>query len=112
MSSLFAPGTDNKALHELRDELKDLNLTLKKTSKASEQLTSVLVVVAVLQIVIALFQLVTPFFTNADPREMWKGVVVEVLLLLAFIFVLRKFGFKNITKTICSDTSKQKDTKH
>jgi Kef-type K+ transport system membrane component KefB len=86
--SIFQPGTDS----ELRNELKDLNKTIKESNIKTEKFTTILIVVALLQLIIAIFQLLIPFFI--DPKYAWIGLVVELLLVATVLLVFKSFGFK------------------
>jgi magnesium-transporting ATPase (P-type) len=75
--SLLQSGTDNKALQDLRDELKDLNINLKKTIKSNEKFTWILLAVAVLQLIVGFFQFIADLF---GPVSYTVGIIVELLL--------------------------------
>ncbi len=80
---------DNKALYDLRDEIKDLNKNLKSANKANTALTIVLILVGIIQLVIVGFQLAVATYGSN-----WKGylcgIVLEIVDLLGIYYVLRK----------------------
>ncbi len=82
-----SPGTDNNALHELRDSVKDLSKTLKESSRTTETLTKILVIFAFLQLSISLLQLIIPdtFFKNP-----WIAFVTEAVFICVIVYTFRK----------------------
>lgn len=86
MSPLPA-GTDNKAIHDLLSEIKDLNKTIKKANLVSTRFTYLLVLVGLLQLAIMSFQL-------GGLEHMWYGLGFEIISLTAlaimFWFILKK----------------------
>lgn len=79
--------TDNKAIRDLRDELKDLNKTIKQSIKASEIFTIILLTVGLLQLVIGIFQFAA---TPLTPRNMWIGLILEIIVLTMGYFLVKK----------------------
>lgn len=86
---------DNKAIRELRDEVKDLNRTIKKSIKVSERLTNILILVAVLQLTIAFFQFIASLI---GPVEYWVAILVELTVAGMVLYILksvsRSLGFR------------------
>lgn len=78
-----AEGPDNDAIRQLRDELRNLGRKIEASIDASDRLTRMLVAIALLQLLIAVFQIVIPLML--DSTHQWVGVVVE-LVFLGFIF--------------------------
>ncbi|MFA5386066.1 MAG: hypothetical protein WC297_00055 [Candidatus Paceibacterota bacterium] len=80
--------TDNKAIHELRDELRDLNKNLKKANKENKRLTILVIIIALVQFTTSLFQFLVGII-SLSPSEIWLGIILEVLLFL-FIYKIIK----------------------
>jgi len=104
-------STDNQAVHELRDDLKDLNRTLKRTNKTGALLTLILIILAVVQVIIAFFQLIVPYFTT-NPIEAWKGVAVEIVILGIIVWLLKDFNIKEMMDNIKMEKIKIPTTKN
>jgi len=84
----FPESPDNDSIRELRDELKDLNQTFKKTADASDRVSLVIIAFTFVQIVIALFQ----FFLNVKTIEGFRiGTIIFVILLLYIVFIIKFF---------------------
>jgi hypothetical protein len=84
-------GTDNTAIRELRDELEDLNRSLKKSTKTGEKLTMALFLLALIQVLIGLFQLMLSFVypNNPGAREA-LGVVAVLSSLIILVYFSRR----------------------
>ena len=87
--TLLQPGTDNKVLHELRDELKHLNETLSRANKTNTALTIVLLMVSILQLVVIGFQLGIGLY-GASTKGFIFGLVLEVVALAVVGYVIIK----------------------
>ena len=91
---ILPPGTDNEAIRELRDQLKDLNGTFKKTNEVNGRFTFILIVVAFLQLLVGIFQ----FAAASDPKKPWLGVILEIVILIFAYYFIIKFEFKKKEK--------------
>lgn len=87
---------DNKALRELRDELKNLNKTINESIKASDRISRVLVWVGVLQFVVGLFQFATSLF---GPQKGLVALIVEIIagagLIIAAVSLAKSLGLES-----------------
>lgn len=95
MDSLFKPipeSPDNKAIRELRDELKDLNKNLKESIRTNDRFTRILLLVAILQLGVGLFQFVSSLLGPITP---WIALGVEVVLGIVLLLT-----FKSVTKSL------------
>ncbi len=93
MSVLYSPESpDNKAIRELRDELKDLNRNLKESIKTNDRFTRILLLVAILQLGIGLIQVVSSLFGPITP---WVALGVEIVLGIGLLF-----AFKSVSKSL------------
>jgi len=73
---------DTGALGDLRNELKDLNQTLKKSIEVSDRFTWAL-------IIIGIFSVITPFFASTDFIENGRGIAVFLLLVAALLYFVK-----------------------
>jgi len=83
--------TDNKALRELRDEVKDLNITLKGANKSTDKFSWAIMVLAFVQIAIGLFQFIQDSL-NGNSNKL--GGVILIFMLVSLIIWLIRFGLK------------------
>jgi len=91
--------TDNGALRELRDELKDLNHSLKVSSIMSEKFTGAMFLLTIVQLLLAGFQLILSFVypENTLAKEiLGTFMILSAFGILAYFFQL--LDLKNNTK--------------
>lgn len=72
---------DNTAIRELRDELKDLNQTIKKANRISERFMVLLIIIAFIQLIVSAFQ-----FIVAANLRVWWGLILEGIIIIAIIW--------------------------
>lgn len=78
---------DNEAIHDLRDELKDLNASIKESSKTTEKFTAAMFVLAMVQMLIALFQLLLTFaYPDNVQLRTWLGIFMVFAALATFAY--------------------------
>ena len=86
--AMIANSPDNQAIRELRDELKDLNRSLKASSKIGERLTAAMFVLAMIQVLVAVFQLILSFAysDNLQPKVLGVAMVLATVAILSYFF--------------------------
>ena len=87
--SQIPESPDNKAIRELRDELKDLNKNLKESNRETSKFSGVLAVLTLIQIAIALWQFV---FQAQTSENKWLGLFFIIVLSASIFWILKKFG--------------------
>lgn len=83
-----SPGTDNKALQELRDELKDLNKSLQQSIKTNEVFTMILIIVAFFQLIVGIFQYSA---TVLGPQYGWVSLSIEVVIFVIILLLSLRY---------------------
>ena len=86
---------DNVAIGELRDELKDLNISLKESSKMSKKFTGAMFALALIQVLLAGFQLILSF---VYPEDNTAREILGVFMILSTFAILVYF-FRVIDST-------------
>ena|SRR3989344_6857265 len=89
-------GTDNRSLRELKDEVKDLNTTLKKAIKTGDRFSVLFVTFALIQIMIGLYDFVYSVQTGEGSR--WAGLFWVGLVLITVLMILKGFGLMDKNK--------------
>ena len=88
--------TDNDAIRELRDELKDLNKNLKSEAKVSVHLTRANFVLAFAMFFLALMQLVQQIFGSPEEKlGKWAIFIFVILSLFGFVSYLSSRIYKS-----------------
>jgi hypothetical protein len=85
--SRTANAPDNSAIRELRDELKNLNVAMQGSGRATERYTVILLFVAFAQAIIAIVQLGVSLDTGSMlplwvKQMMWAAILLGALVVL------------------------------
>lgn len=86
----FGGSTDNNALRELRDDLKSLVKSLDTYSQKSDRMTGALFLLALVQALIALFQLLLSFAFDSQPQEKILGIAMIVGTLVVLWYFMKR----------------------
>lgn len=87
---VFGSSTDNRALHELRDDLKSLVKSLDNYSQKSDRMTGALFLIALIQTLIAFFQLLLSFAFDSQPQEKILGIAMIVGTLVVLWYFMKR----------------------
>jgi hypothetical protein len=94
---------DNDAIHELRDEVKELHGGIKRSTKATERYTVILLFVALVQAIIAVVQLCISLDTASTlpawlRQLLWTGLLIGAVWILWTTIVKKIFIERNLTE--------------
>lgn len=85
----------NQEIIELKDELKKLNYTISESSKTTEKFTLAMFVLALVQILIAVYQFIISFAYTDNLQEKIFGIVMVIITIsILCYFFNRIFPFK------------------
>ena len=76
-----------KELVELKEEIISLNMTIKKSSISSDNLTKIMFVVSIMQFIISIFQFIISFAYSDNIQE----IIFGVTMIIFTFFVLGYF---------------------
>ena len=76
---------------EISKQLKKFNINLEKYSESSDRLSKLLLIIAFIQVVIAIFQFMASFIF-ADNRTVWIGLFLEAILFIYISYIIREFS--------------------
>lgn len=83
-------STDNSALRELRDDLKSLVKSLDTYSQKSDRMTGALFLIALIQTLVAFFQLLLSFAFDSQPQEKILGIAMIVGTLVVLWYFMKR----------------------
>ena len=80
---------DNQAIRELRDELKDLNVNLKRSSETTNRFSLVVLVFAMIQAILGIFQFLVS--TQFSSMNKWVSFAIFLIPMGMILWVLIVF---------------------
>lgn len=88
--TINAPGTDNNAIRDLRDDLRDLNKTIKRANVVNGRMTILLFIVAFFQLFITTYQLSIMVYGNGSKSTL-MAVFLTALIGTAMYFLTKRY---------------------
>lgn len=89
MSTSSGTPIDNEAVRELRDSLKELNISLEKSGKRMEFLTYAMFTVALFQLLLAIFQFIISFAYSDNLQLKIFGIIMTIITICVSVVPFR-----------------------